>query len=1260
MYNNFNIKIMELNCKGLVSKLQEIKKLIYFITPDVICFNETWLRANREPRINGYISEWHHRDANGGGLGIIIVNQLQYIKINLVPYPNGMLEAMAIKIYLRNSANWLYILNLYNPCKPITRQEVMHYVNQLGILFVIMGDMNAHTPILDYIYHGYTNPAGRALESVLSEENLVLINPPNFITYVDYRTGKPSCLDVCIASPAIAAQIELSRAADVGSDHSPILAEIRLQPVRCIQSCPKRWNLTGTNWKKWAKDIPVSNLVKPDSAEALSEDLIKRFNLSADSNIKMSAGKTKIKKCTPWWDAECSRRVAVRRRARAKCERHPTTENIRELRKCTAEAKHHILKCKKESWRSYVNTLEADTPIGEVWRKIKTIKSQYVPLTYPLIVDGQPLTSSKDKASAFGKHFQQLGKLNKITYPENLKNVIQSGMCNTKKDEYNSDFIMSELISAIDQLKNTSPGIDNIPNMFFKNINHVVKIEILNLFNTSWNNGVVPDAWKLGVVIPILKPNKDKDNVISYRPITLLPCIAKLMEKLIHSRLEYWVESNNILAKSQCGFRKRLSTIDALLRLENKIRKSMDSGEHCLVVYLDLKGAFDKVWHEGLMYKLGKLGLEGNLFRWVHHYLKDRKFYVRIGGELSDGFPVMSGVPQGAILSPILFNIMLSDMPSMHEVDAYCYADDLTFSLSHRDVKIGSSVLQRYMNDLVKWLEGWGLVVSQEKTTMQVFSRSRKCHPIIRIKNQAIPIKKEQRLLGLILDAPQLTFGAHIKYLVGDIQKRINIMKVLSSIKWGACKKVLRTFYIAFIRSKMDYASVLFCKAATSNLHKLDKLQNVALRLITGARKTSPILSLEVESYISPLNLRREMLIARQYIKLLYRPVEDETVRVLNITSAGKRGQIMGPSKSFMTNINNVMNTYCSRNWKRIPDRHFEMPPWINIRNNVFVSMECSDAVLNGYLERFNHLIQMKYKVYSHIYTDGSRIDQPDVSVASGVYIQSDATATCWKLDPQHSVLSAELFAIKQALLIIKSKNDNINYAIFTDSQSATLMIRRSPDTYNSILNQIQSLLIDLNRERHVVIQWIKGHANIKGNNVADRVANLGHKNDRSVIFPLHLHEMYNIIRANFLNNWDINWKFNVNISNKGTFLRSIVDKIGDTGRIVINNKMAQVAVTRLRIGHAGVRNHLERFNMASDNLCEHCHQPETIEHFILKCGKHVIARKIMIDSLKKVNVTTINIKVLLGGSDYTLQIKRSILNHLIKYLLTTNRLAEL
>ena len=141
------------------------------------------------------------------------------------------------------------------------------------------------------------------------------------------------------------------------------------------------------------------------------------------------------------------------------------------------------------------------------------------------------------------------------------------------------------------------------------------------------------------------------------------------MERIVKNRLEFIVEREKLLKPEQGGFRKAQGTTDILLRLEHRIRQAFENRNVSLVVYLDLKSAFDKVWGKGLIYKLSKYGLQGNILKWLDKYFKDRKIQVRLDGHLSSKFDISAGTPQGAVCSPFLLNLMLTDIPTYDDVE---------------------------------------------------------------------------------------------------------------------------------------------------------------------------------------------------------------------------------------------------------------------------------------------------------------------------------------------------------------------------------------------------------------------------------------------------------------------------------------------------------------------------------------------------------------------------------------------------------------
>ena len=917
-----------LNCKGLASKLQEVKNLCSVLVPDIFCFTETWLIPSREPHIPNYQGFWQHRPNRvGGGIGIFVNNNLFAERVDLNEYVSGVMECMAIRLYIGNN-NWIYVLNVYNPNMNVTKYEITHYIRQLGTTFLLTGDFNAHSPELDGKFHSASNTTGRAISELLLDDFFVLLNDTNIATYVDYRTGSLSCLDLIFASPNLVPGYSFAREMDVGSDHCPVTVSISLSPMRCLSNNPKRWILKNVDWDKWAKKIPESYITKPNDVETMNKEIVDRINHASNMLIKQTSGKKKFRKYTPWWDNDCKDLISKRQKARKLLELHPTEENLKNLRKVTAQAKYYIKKKKKESWKVYISSLKAETPVSQVWQKIAKIKGRHRFPTFQLKLDGIPLTDDKRKANAIGKYIIANNVPGVHKEPPNYEDVMSEP--NVTDLTIEKDIDMEEVKSILTKLKQTSPGNDMINNKFLQMIENSTLEDIIYLFNTSLATASIPASWKHGITVPILKPKKDESCLSSYRQITLLNTIGKLMEKIVNQRLQYWMETNQKLPKFICGFRRGMSTTDILLRLEHKIRKGLEINTSTVVVYIDLQGAYDKIWHEGLIYKMKLMKMPKMIFRWISNYLHNRTFQVRVGSELSDTLKSGGGIPQGSVLSPSLFNIMISDMPIKQNISIYCYADDITLAVTNTSIEVARDQMQAYLHDFTRWCETWGFIMNPQKCSMQIYSK-KKFDVIIRIKESVLTNKQQQRLLGVILDAPRLTFKNQIDYLTLDIRKRLDLMKSLASTYWGADQHIMRMFYIAYVRSKLDYGCLIYDNAAKSNLHKLDILQNRALRMILGARKSSPITSMEVLAHVPPLNIRRKFLKCKTFLKLLYKPEYDSTVTTLEITDRDL--MTPGVNKTYMSSIVEDMRNCGINTWKRNPvNTYSNLPPWLNLK----------------------------------------------------------------------------------------------------------------------------------------------------------------------------------------------------------------------------------------------------------------------------------------------------------------------------------------
>jgi Reverse transcriptase (RNA-dependent DNA polymerase) len=215
---------------------------------------------------------------------------------------------------------------------------------------------------------------------------------------------------------------------------------------------------------------------------------------------------------------------------------------------------------------------------------------------------------------------------------------------------------------------------------------------------------VVPQDWKEATIIPILKPNKHLSDPLSYRPISLTSCLSKIMERFINNRINWYLETKNLLQRTQAGFRPGRSTLDHIISQENDVATEFSKKLSTYAIFLDIAKAFDRTSTDGVLFKLSKLGIIGNTLKWIKSFLSGRSAKVRVGNQLSDARTLSQGVPQGAVLSPTLFNVMMSDMPPPpSKVTTLTYADDVAVYTAQKNKDQAEQTLQLFLDKLYKW-----------------------------------------------------------------------------------------------------------------------------------------------------------------------------------------------------------------------------------------------------------------------------------------------------------------------------------------------------------------------------------------------------------------------------------------------------------------------------------------------------------------------------------------------------------------------------
>jgi len=250
------------------------------------------------------------------------------------------------------------------------------------------------------------------------------------------------------------------------------------------------------------------------------------------------------------------------------------------------------------------------------------------------------------------------------------------------------------------------------------------------------------------------------------------------MEKMVTSRLQWFLEKNNLLSKNQTGFRKNKSTTHHILRLQDYILKKLKNKESVLAVFIDFERAYDMLHVPTLLQKLQNIGITGHTLNWIESFLSNRTFQVKVGAELSDKYSQENGTPQGSIISPVLFLLMINDIPpGLGGVDMTLFADDSAIYVGHRNIKTSEQRIQSSLNEIHEWCDKNGFKISINKTTAVLFSYARSTPKInLKIGKKPIKLEKTAKFLGVIFDN-KLTWNAHIKYIVEKCKRRINVTR---------------------------------------------------------------------------------------------------------------------------------------------------------------------------------------------------------------------------------------------------------------------------------------------------------------------------------------------------------------------------------------------------------------------------------------------------------------------------------------------------
>ena len=494
---------------------------------------------------------------------------------------------------------------------------------------------------------------------------------------------------------------------------------------------------------------------------------------------------------------------------------------------------------------------------SKMWKRYNRLKEELQPSNAtkrPLINEnGEKISAPDDKAEIFAErlakvHLTPKHPLFDQQFEEDINHFVQQNEELFNEQEYptnqeDNDHHMLQPITTSDfkeklgmAKSSSAPGEDQVTYGLLKQSPDILFTKLIMILNFCLLIGYFPKQWKAAKVVMVQKPGKDHTNPKSYRPISLLPAISKVFERILCERLVNFLEENDLLNKYQAGYRKGRSTQEHIFRLAQQVYNGFKNRECTFATFLDCEAAFDAVWTKGLLYKIYQLNLPKNFLRILSSFLKDRTLKVHVDGSVSREVQLQAGTPQGSCLSPILFCIHVNDLP-FHEMigcQPSQFADDIGLFATGRNIQDVASSMQVALKKIENWCKKWRVKLAPSKTNVVVFSKCYKAHddrPSLFLFNEELSYTDEATFLGVKFNS-SLTWEPQIRALLAKALPRLNLIKALSTSQGSDNIEMLLKLYKAIVWPIFEYSSIAHVNAAQCHQIMLQRIQNAAIRSI--------------------------------------------------------------------------------------------------------------------------------------------------------------------------------------------------------------------------------------------------------------------------------------------------------------------------------------------------------------------------------------------------------------------------------------------
>lgn len=881
---------MELNIRSLITHNRR-HNLLSFLQqhhPDAILLCETHLRPKHSIQFRDYdFIRNDIADLVRCGTGILIKSSFKHKRLNTSSWNLKSLECTAIQI--ATNASPISLISIYRHHSNDSPDDLYDDMDKIIANispygpFIIGGDFNAHHTTWNNrnnCRHGI-----RLHDWYLNNQiQNIILRKSHEPTYYSGHTS--STLDFFFISNVL---IDASNPAhtndlatlDYPSDHRAVNLYVSTSYQFTTKLPTTYSDYLNTNWRRFHDNIEAScehiNITSTRNMSAAEIDtaLTEMTNLITDTIQNLVPTKTIQSNTLLKTPRSLQEIIKYKKTLRRRWQRHqydPNDHLLISQIKCVDKIIQEQLRILyNEHWIKSLENIKTDHNFFKNINKYTARKKRHaVPC---LLHNGIIIENDEDKAQLFGAAFHNVHEQNlhlgDPLFTQNTNNNIHTIFNNTvPKHEFTptspadptttfnhnihltSISNMNSLIKSRNNKK--SCGIDNISNFIIRKLGIKFTTTLTILLNQSYNIHYFPTHWKTALIITIHKPGKPNNHTDSYRPISLLPCLSKLYECAIKDKLDDQCDTHSLLPQDQFGFIRHRSTTHPLVILQSDIISAIQHKKPTIAIALDIAKAFDTAWIEGIVHKFYHIfNIDLHLCRVLYSYLTARTFIVKINDTTSDTFHIKAGVPQGGVLSALIYILYISDMPrpttSINQIKRLQYADDTLLYLSVKNVILGATKLDEYIQIIIDYQNKWKIQCSPEKCEAIIFRGPAKKHTkaIIRncsnvhihINNQTLIPQPTLKYLGITLSQDT----KHIKHIDNIIKKATAASNAIRRIVYGShgASPAVRTLcYKTLIRPIITHGCPSWSAISSHQMERLRKLERKCLRSCTMTRRT--------------------------------------------------------------------------------------------------------------------------------------------------------------------------------------------------------------------------------------------------------------------------------------------------------------------------------------------------------------------------------------------------------------------------------------